>query len=651
MVGSIARAAAVAVLGAMAGAVCLVFAFSFNSAVVLEMDRDLPSVLSGVYPPEREGDRTFAWTSGRAELTLKGLERQPAWFCTVRFRGGRSAEHPQPVVELSVDGIRLASRTATNDYDDLEVTAPSSERSGLVLTITASPTVVPGPGDPRALGVQIDRLACQPGHAITLPPRRAIASAMLAAAMLGAALALLNVTAASAVGATMFIAAAQAIPFSSGPAPYGEYPAHAVRLAFWIACAMVVVVHATGWLRHAPLRNTAKFVFAFSAAALYLKLLTLLHPSKALIDAVFQAHRLQWVLEGRYFFTQPMPDGVQFPYAIGLYVVAAPWSALTRDYVTLLRVVVCSADVIAGALLYVMIVRTRGDRLGGAVAVALFSIVPLSFWFVGNANLTNAFAQAAALATVAVVTILPLQPRPYGQVAAMVAVMSLAFLSHVSTFAILLMTLGALVVLYWFVGGPALRAPARWIALAAAVAVLCSVGTYYGHFGEVYNRARRVRAESVAVPAPDPAGASDAGVTGRAAKYAVATPLGVRTTDALTLTREAIGWPILLLAAIGAWRFGVARTRDRLLCAVLAWGAAYLVFLGVALMRVDVQYQRYSYEFVGRVAFATYPAVVILAAQGAVWAWRAGTAPRIAAAALLLSAVAVGVQGWLGWIR
>jgi hypothetical protein len=167
----------------------------------------------------------------------------------------------------------------------------------------------------------------------------------------------------------------------------------------------------------------------------------------------------------------------------------------------------------------------------------------------------------------------------------------------------------------------------------------------------VYKRARRVRAESVSTPAAPAPPAATAGETGLAAKYAVATPLHVRAADALTLTRQAIGWPILLLAAVGAWRFGVARTRDRLLCAVLAWGAAYLVFLGVALMRVDVQYQRYSYEFVGRVAFATYPAAAILAGQGAAWAWRAGTVARLASAALLLSAVIVGMQGWLGWIR
>ena len=60
-------------------------------------------------------------------------------------------------------------------------------------------------------------------------------------------------------------------------------------------------------------------------------------------DAVFHAHRLEWVLGGRYFFTQPMPSGVSFPYAIALYVAAAPFASLTRDHVALLRIVVCAA--------------------------------------------------------------------------------------------------------------------------------------------------------------------------------------------------------------------------------------------------------------------------------------------------------------------
>ena len=142
---------------------------------------------------------------------------------------------------------------------------------------------------------------------------------------------------------------------------------------------------------------------AFSAGALYLKLLGQLHPSKPLVDALFQAHRLEWVMAGRYFFTQPMPGGVQFPYAIGLYVVAAPWTVLAHDHVALLRIVVCTAEAIAGALLYPMIVRTWGDRLAGAAATVLFSVVPISAVVIGNANLTNAFGESIALATMAVV--------------------------------------------------------------------------------------------------------------------------------------------------------------------------------------------------------------------------------------------------------
>ncbi|MBF6216490.1 hypothetical protein IU487_36585, partial [Nocardia puris] len=84
-------------------------------------------------------------------------------------------------------------------------------------------------------------------------------------------------------------------------------------------------------------------------------------------------------MAGRYYFTQVMPGGVEFPYAIGLYVFAAPWSWLTNDHVTLLRVVVIAAEAGAGALLYAMIARSCGDGRAGALAVALYSLVPLPY--------------------------------------------------------------------------------------------------------------------------------------------------------------------------------------------------------------------------------------------------------------------------------
>jgi len=45
------------------------------------------------------------------------------------------------------------------------------------------------------------------------------------------------------------------------------------------------------------------------------------------------------------------------------------------------------------------------------------------------------------------------------------------------------------------------------------------------------------------------------------------------------------------------------------------------------------------------------PAAVLLAARGAIWAWREGRAPRLASGALLLGSVIVGVRAWATWLR
>ena len=643
------RAAAVAALGALAGAICVVAAYTRDPGLTLEMDRDLPRLVSGIYGPERDGELTFAWSSDKSTVRLPGLDRRRPWSCMVRFRGSR-ATPPQPHVEMAVDGITLASRTATNAYEQLEVQAPAQERPGMVLTITALPTLVPGGHDPRQLGVQIDRLSCAPqGGTLALPPRRAITHAMMAAAAFGAAFALAGITAGAAIGATLAVGAAQAIPFAAGAAAYGPYTGAALRLACWIAVLMLVGVYALGGWRRERLRQTARFVIAFSAAALYVKLLALLHPSKPIVDALFHAHRFEWVLSGRYYFTQVMPGGVNFPYAIGLYVFAAPWSYLTRDYVTLLRIVVSASEIVAGGLLYVMVARTWGDRLAGAMAAALFSLVPMTYQFVGSANQTNVFGQSVALATMAAVTTVALRPGQWMHLLLVIALTAWAMLCHVSTFATLFVTLTVTAVFYWVAGGPALRAPAKRIVAATIIAAVIAVAAYYGHFGDVYRDALRVRAQAAATPVPPPP--ADSPAREGQLKYRTFTPLYVRVADALVLSARSLGWPLLLMAAAGAWRAWLQVPRDRLLCAVLAWIVTYLVFFSVGVMRVDTQYQRYAYEFVGRATFATYPAAVILAAYGAAWAWRAGGGLRVASAALLFAAIVVGVQNWLQWIQ
>jgi hypothetical protein len=648
MTSSLIRAICVAALGALAGAACLALAFVRDPAFTLEMDRDLPRNVSGIYPPELiPGGASFAWTGRLAKVSLPGLDRRVPWSCSVRLRAGRSAPLTLPGVELAIDGVAVTRGEATNAFQDITAAVPPSPlRDGLVLTLSVSDTFVPGPGDARELGVQLDRIDCRPAERqLALPTQRGYVNAMLAAAIFGAAFGAIGITAGSAVLAVFLLALAQAFPLAAGPALYVPYTDRAPSLAFWIAVAMFAVVVLFDRLGRERLRQTARFVIAFSAAALYLKLLAILHPATPLVDAVFQAHRLDWVLGGRYFFTQPMPGGVQFPYAIGLYVFAAPWAALTRDHVTLLRLVVCICECVAGALLYPMIARTWGDRLAGAMAPALFAAVPISYWVVGNGNLTNAFGQSIALIALATIVLAAPGRVRAGHVAAWIGLIALALLSHVSTFALLGVMLAILSVLFWGPGGSTLRPAGRALAVALVLAGSFSVAVYYRHFGDVYANALRVRSAAAAAPA---AATNSTAAPGNRAATGPA-PLYVRTARSLRLVADSIGWPILPLAAAGAWVLFKRGGRDPLRLALIASALTFALFFAVGVMRVGPEYERYSLEFVGRVAHATYPAAIIAAGAGAAWAWRSGPALRATALALLALAMAGGIREWIQW--
>jgi len=641
------NAVVAALVGALGGLAALTVVYSRHAAVQFEMDRDLPDSVVGMYPVERSGDLTFAWASRRVQLSLPGVSRRSPWTCSARFQGGRPQGVDQPTVDFAIDGVTRGSRGATNTYQDIDVEAPPKAGSGLIFTITSSSAFVPGPGDRRELALQLDSLACRPAGAFVWPPRRALTAAALAGAAFGAGFALAGVSWTAALAGVLSLAVLQAFPLSMGAAPSGPYTDRAATLAYGIALPMVLLARALEWRKGAPLRHAARFVITFTAGALYLKLIALFHPSKLPIDVVFQAHRLEWVLSGRYFFTQPMPSGVEFPYAIALYVFSAPWSAFTRDYVSLLRIVVCAAEAVAGGLLYVMISRIWNDRRAGAYAVLLFSVVPVSYGVIGNANLTNAFGQAAALVALAAAT-LWMFPGRYGlTTAALSALIALALLSHVSTIALLSTTLVAVVALYWLIGGRPLRSPAKWILAATLVAAVFSVAIYYGHFIDVYRNLSRTR--DTAATAPSVAGAA-AAPTSPAVTTPPPTPFSRRLGAALDQSVWSIGWPMAILAIVGLWRTWVAGARDRLGLLLAAWGIAFLVFIGVAIFpRVNVSFERYAAEFVGRVDLATYPAAVILAGRGAAWGWSAGKAARVISIVGLVAALVVGGRMWMEW--
>jgi hypothetical protein len=635
------RALAAACFGAAAGAAALTISTIAQADLTLEFDREPPAFASGFYAVERHRDETFAWTSKEASLALPGLDRRPAWTCVLRLRGARPAGVAQPDVSLSIDGVAVSRAMATPDYADVELVAPSrGARRGLRLTIVSDPTFVPSASDTRELGVQMDRVSCAPA-AWTLPPWGALGVAAVSGAALGIAFSWLSVSALwPSLVALAVLAAWQSIALAVDGAMYTAYARSAMWLAAGASAAMMIVVKAIDARR--GLASAARFAIGFSVAAAYVKLLALFHPSKPIVDAVFHARRLDWVLDGRFYFTQPMPDGVAFPYAIGLYLFAAPWSLLTDDHVALLRIVVVACEAVAGALLYSMIVRAWQDRAAGALAVALFHLVPVPYAVIGNANLTNAFGQSAALVTVALAVVLAFRGAWRAHVMALTLAATFAFLSHVSIVSMLAVTLAGIGALYWWKGGQPLRSAARGVLIAAVAAAVLSVVVYYGHFGEVYRTLARVRTQAGVTAAEAPA-----------APAAPRTSIARRAAMTAGITVSDVGWPILLLAGIGLLRVRATRAAgDRLMLVIGALGLTYLAFAAFAtVVPVGVRFERYAAEFVGRVDFATYPAAVMLAAAGAAWLFRGSAVMRVVALVLIGLAAAGAAGEWYSWIH
>ncbi len=630
-------------------AACIAAAVAWHPAVVWDADVDLPRVMaSGFYPVERNGDETFAWTGPTASLRLRGVDRHVQWQCAARVRGGRGPFIAQPSIDLGVDGLTLATARATNDYQDIQVMALPRASPGLTLSIASSSTFVPGVSDTRQLGVQVDRVVCRPVNGVVRPPARSWMAASASGAIFGAAFAVLGAGIAWGATGLLLLSIAQVIPLAAGPAPYSSYAITPVLLAWWIAVPLALTAAFIRGRRWTPITSAVKWVLAFSAAALFLQLLVLLHPLKSAVDAVFHAHRLDAVLAGHYFFTQPMPSGVQFPYAIALYVFAAPWAGVIRDHVVLLRVVVSCTHVLAGLLLYPMIVRWWRDRTAGALAVMLYQFVPLPYIVIGNANLTYVFGQSFAVFTIVAATSWRFDARRLLQLSGLFMLASVAFLAHVGVFPVLLTTLVLLAVFCWWIGGPGQRAPARYILLAAVLATVFSVVSYYGRFGDAYSTLQRVRSSAAVTQSVTPDAKDE-----RSPRPAPAPglPLPERVWRAAGLLAQDAGWPVLLLAMAGGWRMWIVRDRERLRLWVYGAALTYLVFVLFSVAApVEPRFQRYTDEFISRLDFATLPAIVVMAAWGAAWAWGRGIGPRLAAVALLGAAATIGVQRWLHWI-
>ena len=350
-----------AALGALAAAASLVFVYATNPTFWPPLQL-IPSLGSGFYPVEQNEVGAFSWIGERASIRLEGLDRRVEWRCDIRVRAGRPDPRDVPSLSVTVDETVVATRDVRHEAEHLAFSVPvQPHRRGATLVFTPSDTFTPPTGDRRRLGVVVEDLACRPAGGIPLPPRPALGRASLAGALLGAGFGLVEVTAGTAVGAAVVVAGLQAIPLALGVGPYLVLATAAVVLAALVAFLLVAGVRITRRLRGTALRNTAKFVAAFTVAVAYLKLLVVLHPETA--PATPAAASIAVLLADR-------------------------WWEVGR----------VAIDAGVGVVLYLIGCRLLGDRLAAAGSAVLYQLAPGSF---GLAATRPASALAAPLVLLA----------------------------------------------------------------------------------------------------------------------------------------------------------------------------------------------------------------------------------------------------------
>ncbi len=629
------RALISAVAGSLLFAIIVLGIYQHQSHINFDFNGDAPAgVLTGFYPSERGPDRvSYAWTHQTFGATLQGLDRRVAWNVTIRFRAARPDGAEADVAE-AVDGRVQQHVSAPSDYVDhtFVVNARTDGGLGAHLSWSVVPTFVPK-GDPRELGVMVDWIRVDP-TGFVWPPRTVWRSAApLLIVIVAVALAGLD-AAPTAIIILLFSFSAAIIV----TAAFGAFEA----LPTWpiaVASLLTAAVAALAVIRRRTLSMGGRLVVTITLVVTALKLLVLFHPQMQIGDAMFHAHRYEGVLRGGYYFTSEAPGGYSFPYPIGLYLFAWPFSFLTTNttqHIAVLRIVVTIVDALAAVLLYRFVMNWRRDEATAVAAVVAYHLLPLSFSVITTGNLTNVFAQSLALVALVLTARVassayeptPAQAPMHKSSTAMMAcwiglagVSCAAFLSHTSTFAVLSVQLVLTSAAILCLAGRRGRLTGVILLGVTAAAIVIAFVVYYSHFMDLY-RATWVRA---------------AAETGKATAAAGGRTPMTRLLDVPRMLNIVYGLPMMGFAAVGA--FNVIR-RDRSSTAIVAgaWMVACVIFLILGIITpVDMRHY-----------LAAVPIVAALSAIGFVIVWRKGTLWSIAAGAAALWACWIVGASWYG---
>jgi hypothetical protein len=602
-------------------------------------DRPPPTFVKGLYGLERTPTGTaFAWTSGAVAIDADGLDRRIPWRLVLGVARGFRPVPDGPRLAVIAENRVLQEIQPGDQFAETVVDIPAApDRRGIRLVLAVAPTFVPGSGDTRELGVILNALRLEPAVRWVWPPSHLLGWSAAIGGLLGFTLGLVS-SLPFAIAGTFLCAVSYAAlaAHSQAGSTYASMTAWHAALA---TAGFILLARPLVGLQPA-LRPAVGMALVVTAVFLFTKLLLVFHPWMTVGDSIFHRNRLQLVLRGNYFFTSAAPGGA-FPYPVAFYVVTNTLASWMGNWVAAMRGLTSLTDASAGLAVFVAAgVGWRSSR-AGLMALSFYHLTPAGFQVLAIAYLSNAFGQS--LATVAACLVPLLSRRVMSiSVAGLTAITTLAFLSHVSSFILLAVTLALALVLFAASRASETRRLAVPLAAALTVASVLSAGLYYRHFtdtyAQVFARARASPAGSTSAAAAPPVQRAEAHQTHWVPG---STALRHRVAAIPGYVSKYLGWPLVGLALLG-WIF---RTRDpageplsRLLA---AWVGTCLAFLVIGqLTSLDLRYY-----------LAVFPALAILAARTIDLAWSRGGVYAGAAALALAWIATSGVSYWLAWFN
>jgi hypothetical protein len=557
--------------------------------------------VEGFHPRERVEGKYFRWTDESSFVDFHHVPKRGVLGVEVVLKTIRPPGAPLPVLGFTANGVTLNRARAFPGVATYRFELPSSS-SRLRLGIESETFEAGG----RNLGVQV--LSVTVRLSGQRPSWLVPAAWMSLAAMLIAATGMVcRVPLGVAFGAALLLSLSfvhlstlEAVLFST----YARDVTVLLAVVLGAAALIRALLNRLSWLA----RSESSAAAGILALVLLLKLGAVTYPLMLSSDAEFQANRMSQFLRGNLHPTSETQHDppFRFPYPVALYTVAAPVAKLGVELVPSLELVTVFFDVMVSGLLLFLARRFLDDFRAGALAAAIYPLVPMNVLAFSAGNFTNIFA-LSMLASAFAALLVTLRG---GSRRATVAFGLTTFLALTAHFGMLIE--GIVLWPVWLLLLVLAPAPSsgdrgglRSLALAAAAAFLGAALYYLGYldlFTSQFGRA----AEGNAGPSPG---------------------------DTLLIAFEQLGFVFLATAILGSLAFVRRPLAGALAAAVSGWLLATALFLGADLLTpLEIRYW-----------LQALPLLALLAGAYLSRAWDRGVLGKTAATAAFLYLTATGL--------